>query len=91
MLATIPKGFLSDREIDLLVFVIRTHDMAFAFNNMEWGMFSHKYFPNYEIPIIEHTMWVQPPICIPKSIEETVRQMLLNQKAAGKYEYSTAS
>lgn len=35
MLATIPKGFLSDREIDLLVFVIRTHDMAFAFNNME--------------------------------------------------------
>jgi len=41
--------------------------------------------------VIEHIPWVQAPICIPKSIEDTVRQMLLEQKAAGKYEYSTAS
>lgn len=54
-------------------------------------MFSEKYFPDYEILVIEHIPWVQAPICIPKSIEDTVRQMLLDQKAAGKYEYSTAS
>ena len=35
--------------------------------------------------------WVQPPIRVPKAIEATVRKMLEEQKAAGKYEYSTAS
>jgi hypothetical protein len=91
MLATIPEDFLSDREIDLLIFVVRTRDKAFAFNDAERGTFSREYFPDYEIPVIEHTPWVQPPIRVPKAIEDTVRQMLLDQKAAGKYEYSTAS
>ena len=35
--------------------------------------------------------WVKPPNRIPKAIEDTVCQMLLDQKATGKYEYSTAS
>ena len=42
MQATIPQGFLSNCEIDLLVFVIRTRHMAFAFNNTERGTFSQK-------------------------------------------------
>ena len=54
-------------------------------------MFSNEYFPDYEIPVIEHVPWVQMPIRIHKSIEDTMRQMLLDQKAAGKYEYSTTS
>jgi len=54
-------------------------------------MFSDEFFPDYEIPVIEHVPWVQSPIRIPKSIEDMVRQMLLEQKEAGKYEYSTAS
>ena len=91
MLAMIPKDFLSDQEIDLLVFVIRTHNKAFAFNDTEWGTFSYKYFPDYKIPVIEHMLWVQPPIRIPKAIEDTIRQMLLDQKATEKYEYSTTS
>jgi len=41
--------------------------------------------------VIEHVPWVQNPICIPKSIEDMVRQMLLDQKAAGKYEHLMAS
>ena len=91
ILATIPEGFLSPREIDLLVFVLRTRDLALAFTDAERGTFSRAYYPDYEIPVIEHIPWVQPPIRVPKSIEETVRKMLLDQKAAGKYEYSTAS
>ena len=35
--------------------------------------------------------WVQAPMCIPKSIEDMVCQVLLNKKAAGKYKYSTVS
>lgn len=70
---------------------MRTRDQALAFEDSERGTFSDKYFPDYEIPVIEHVPWVQDPIRIPKAIEDTVRQMLLDQKAAGKYEYSTAS
>jgi len=62
-----------------------------AFDDSEHGTFSEKYFPDYEIPVVEHIPWVQAPICVPKAIEDTVRQMLMDQKAAGKYEYSTAS
>jgi hypothetical protein len=91
ILTSVPKGFLKPREIDLLVFVLQTRQQALAFEDSERGTFSDKYFPDYEIPVIEHTPWVQAPIRIPKSIEDTVRQMLLEQKAAGKYEYSTAS
>ena len=88
---SVPKDFLLPREIDLLVFVLRTRDQALAFEDSERGTFSDKYFPDYDIPVIEHVPWVQDPIRIPKAIEDTVRQMLLDQKAAGKYEYSTAS
>ena len=91
MLAMIPEDFLSDQEIDLWIFVIRTHNKAFAFNDTERGTFSWKYFPDYKIPVIEHTPWVKPPIHIPKAIEDTIHQMLLDQKAMGKYEYSTTS
>ena len=62
-----------------------------AFEDSEQGTFSDSYFPDYEIPVIEHVPWVQAPIRIPKSIEDNVRQMLLEQKATGKYEYSSAS
>ena len=91
ILSSVPKDFLQTREIDLLVYVLRERELALAFEDSERGTFSDKYFPDYEIPVIEHTPWVQAPIRVPKAIEETVRQMLLDQKAAGKYEYSTAS
>jgi len=74
-----------------LVFVLQTRQQALAFEDSKRGTFSDEYFPDYEIPVIEHIPWVQAPIRIPKSIKDTVRQMLLDQKAAGKYEYSTAS
>ena len=91
ILTSVPHGFLRPREINLLVFVLQTRQQALAFEDSERGTFSDKYFPDYKIPVIEHIPWVQAPIRIPKSIEDTVRQMLLDQKAAGKYEYSTAS
>jgi hypothetical protein len=75
MLKTIPDGFLSSLELDLLVSVIRTREAAIAFTDTEQ----------------EHTPWVQAPIWIPKAIEETVWKMLIEQRDAGKYEYSTAS
>ncbi|GLB39425.1 putative transposition, RNA-mediated [Lyophyllum shimeji] len=91
ILKTVPPGFLSDRELDLLVEVLWNRDQALAFEDAERGTFSDKYFPDYEIPLIEHTPWVQEPIRIPKAIESTVRDMLNTQIAAKKYEPSSAS
>ena len=91
ILSSSPKDFLRPREIDLLVYILRSRELALAFEDSERGTFSDKYFPDYEIPVIEHIPWVQAPIRVPKAIEDTVRQMLQEQKAAGKYEYSTAS
>jgi hypothetical protein len=91
MLRTVPDSFLLPREIDLLVYILSNRERGIAFTDAERGTFSRDYFPDYEIPVIEHTPWVQPPIRIPKAIEDTVRQMLTDQRDAGKYEYSTAS
>lgn len=91
MLSMISEDFLLPLEIDLLVFVIRNRERSIAFNDAERGTFSREYFPDYEIRVIEHTPWVQAPIRIPKAIEGTVHDMLIEQKNAGKYEYLTAS
>ncbi|RDB15232.1 Retrovirus-related Pol polyprotein from transposon 17.6 [Hypsizygus marmoreus] len=91
ILSSVPAGFLQPREIDLLVDVLRTRELGLAFVDSEHGTFSDEFYPDYKIPVIEHTPWVQDPIRIPKSIEGTVREMLTTQKAAGKYEPSTAS
>jgi len=72
ILTTVPKDFLQPREIDLLVYVLQERELALAFEDSERGTFSDKYFPDYEIPVIEHIPWVQAPIRVPKAIEETV-------------------
>ena len=90
-MTSVLKDFIQPWEIDLLVFVLQNRQKALAFEDSERSTFSDEYFPDYEIPVIEHVPWVQNPIHIPKSIEDTVQQMLLEQKAAGKYEYLTAS
>jgi hypothetical protein len=91
MLKTIPKNFLLPHEIDLLVYILRNWEAAIAFTDAEQGTFSRTYFPDYEIPVIEHTPWVQLPIQILKAIEAMVRKMLEEQRATGKYKYSSAS
>ena len=91
MLKMIPKDFSLPRKIDLLVFILRNHKQSIAFKDAERGTFTRKYFPDYEIPVIEYTPLVQVLIQIPKAIEGMVRDMLIEQKNAGKYEYSTTS
>ena len=91
ILQSVPDGFLSSREIDLLIFVLRSRDKAIAFEDRERGTFSREYYPDYEIPVIEHIPWFLPPIRVPKVIEADVWRILEEQKAAGKYEVSTAS
>jgi hypothetical protein len=73
IISTIPQNFLSPQEIDLLTYVLHSRDKALAFKDCERGMFSHEYYPDYEIPVIEHIPWFKPPIRVPKAIEAEVR------------------
>jgi hypothetical protein len=91
ILSGIPSGFLHPREVDLLIHILDVCQQGLVFVDMERGTFSAEYFPDYEIPVIEHTPWIQPPIRIPKAIEAEVRELIEEQRAAGKFEYSTAS
>ncbi|KAI0323293.1 hypothetical protein GY45DRAFT_1227952, partial [Cubamyces sp. BRFM 1775] len=68
ILSSIPEGFLRDAEVDLLAYVLIERQMAIAFSDDERGTFNREYFPDYVIPVIEHTPWVRPPIPIPKAI-----------------------
>jgi hypothetical protein len=86
LISKIPEKFLLDREIDLLIHVLKRRETAIAWTDSERGTFSRKYFPDYEIPVIEHTPWSLPPIRIPKAIEGEVRAILERQRAAGNYE-----
>ncbi|KZT05480.1 uncharacterized protein LAESUDRAFT_609460, partial [Laetiporus sulphureus 93-53] len=88
ILHMIPANFLWSEEIDLLIHVLDINQQAVAWTDAERGTFSRKYFPDYEIPVIKHTPWVNKPIPIPRAIEEKVRAVLRSQEAAGKYEHS---
>ena len=91
MLSTIPAGFLWPAEIDLLVDVIVRREKAIAFCDNERGVLSRKIFPDYEIPVIEHTPWSIAPIRFPSAIAEDVRKLLKEQELAGKYEMGYSS
>lgn len=67
ILSSISAGFLLPREIDLFVFILWARQSAIAFTDSERGTFSPEYYPDYEIPVIEHIPWVQDPIRIPQA------------------------
>lgn len=91
ILATVPTDFLRPAELDLLVYVLSERQAAIAFTDNERGIFNREYFPDYVIPVIEHTPWVRSPIPIPKAIERDVEKLIREQTLAGKYEQSAAS
>lgn len=86
MLRSIPAGFLSAAEVDLMVDVLVRREKALAFCDNERGVLSRAHFPDYEIPVIEHTPWAINPIRFPAAIADDVRRLLREQVLAGKYE-----
>ena len=91
LLDTIPKDFLSSSEINLLAYVVDTQQLAFTFTFAEKGIFKQEYYPNYEIPTIEHMPWQQLPVRIPKALEDVLQAEILEQKGAGWFEDTTSS
>ncbi|KAJ3739859.1 hypothetical protein DFH05DRAFT_1406424 [Lentinula detonsa] len=91
MLKSIEASSLSKQEIDLIAWVVVQREYAFAFNHAEKGSFSREYFPDYEIPTIEHVPWQSKPIPIPKAIYDDVVAVIRDNEAAGRFEPTTSS
>ena len=92
ILANIPAHSpLRPQELDLLVFILANRQSALAFSDNERGTFNREYFPDYVIPVIEHTPWVQAPIPIPKAIEGKVTKILESHFGSGRYEQSCSA
>ncbi|EPS96592.1 hypothetical protein FOMPIDRAFT_59869 [Fomitopsis schrenkii] len=88
ILATMPPGFVLDSKLDLFVHLLDINQAALAWTEEEHGTFSTTYFPDYEIPVIEHILWACPPIKIP--MEAKLQVVTQHQIDASNYEHSSA-
>jgi hypothetical protein len=91
MIGNIPNGFLTKTELELILHVIFEYEDAFAFNDVERGTFSSKYYPNYVMRTVPHVPWRESPIRLPRAKEATIMQLLDEQRLGGKYEFCTSS
>lgn len=88
---SVPENFLSEEEIDLLVWVVGQNQDAFAFDDSERGTFDPKYFPDYVMETVKHDAWQQAPIRIPEALKQKVTEMLNDQLKSGNLEHSRSS
>jgi hypothetical protein len=88
IISNIPNNFLTEQELDLLLFVVARQEEALAFEEAERGIFKQEYFPDYIMETVPHKPWVLPPISPPKAIISTIIQMVKDQLKAGKYKSS---
>lgn len=90
MLDSIEPGALTPDETNLIAFVVVKRGKAFAWNYAEKGYFSREYYPDYEIPTIEHVPWQANPIKIPNAIYDVIA-VIQDNEAAGRFEPTTSS
>ena len=91
MMLKIEPGLLTEAETNLIAFVIVSREQVFAFDYAEKGMFSRNYYPDYEIPTIEHTPWQRKPIFMPQAIIDEVKKIIREQEEAGRFKPMTSS
>ena len=51
LVSKIPKRFLMDDEISLLLWVVAENETSIAFDNSERGTYKSEYFPDYVITV----------------------------------------
>ena len=87
----IDQGFLRPEEVKLFNYVIQKNERALAFEDIERGTLSDKYFSDYVIPTIPHKPWEYKNIPIPPGIMDKVLEVLKLKIDAGVYEPSESS
>lgn len=86
-----PDGFLWPEEEKLVHHIIRTHELAFAWDESEKGHFRSDYFEPLRLPVLPHTPWAEKNIPIPPGIRDKVIAAVKEKIASGVYEPSNSS
>ena len=87
----INDGFLLPEEEKLFTHVMQLNERALAFEDIERGTLSDKYFSDYVIPTVPHQPWEYRNMPIPPGIMEQVLDVLKLKIDAGVYEPSESS
>jgi hypothetical protein len=83
--------FLWPEEKKLMHNFMMQQNEAFAWDDSERGSFRHDFFPPVEFPVIEHKVWVERSIPIPRGQLDMVCKLIKNKVDAGVYEPSNSS
>lgn len=84
-------GFLLPEELKLILWIIKTQEFAFAWDETEKGKLSILFFDPIRIPTVEHIPWIIRNIPIPPGIFEQVIRIIKEKIASGVYEPSNSS
>ena len=83
--------FLLEEERKLMHNYMMLHEKNFAWEDSERGTLRHDFFPPVEIPTVEHEVWVERTIPIPRGQLEEFCKVIKKKIDAGVYEPSNAS
>jgi hypothetical protein len=83
--------FLWLEERKLMHHFMMLQEIAFAWDDSERGSVRHDFFPPVEIPVIDHKVWVEWSIPIPRGQLEEFCRVIKNKIDAGVYEPSNSS
>ncbi|KIK18723.1 hypothetical protein PISMIDRAFT_14158 [Pisolithus microcarpus 441] len=86
-----PAKFLWPLELELVQWLVQTHETAFTWETSEQGTFREDMFPPLKIPMLPHKPWVKCNIPIPPTIFCDVIQIIKEKIATGIYKPSTLS
>ncbi|KZT60122.1 hypothetical protein CALCODRAFT_429918, partial [Calocera cornea HHB12733] len=84
-------NFLWPEEERLVAWILRTHEFAFSWEEIEIGRFRDDYFSPVVFPVIEHTPWQEKNIPIPPALVPSVIQTIREKIQAGAYEPAHSS
>jgi hypothetical protein len=85
------ENFLWDEERKLMHNFMMMHQDAFAWKDSERGNLRQDFFPPVEIPTVEHEVWVERTIPIPRGQLEEFCKVIKMKIDAGVYEPSNSS
>ncbi|KAJ6587901.1 hypothetical protein B0H19DRAFT_853947, partial [Mycena capillaripes] len=76
-------GFLWKEENKLMHHFVDLHKNTFVWTDAERGTWKEEFFPNVEIPTVEHKVWIEKPIPIPRGQLEEFCEVIKKKIDAG--------
>jgi hypothetical protein len=86
-----PEGFLWDKEVKLVEWLVKEQENAFIWEEAEKGRFDPEYFDPILLPTLDHIPWVFRIIPIPPGIYDKVLQIIWDKIVTGVYKDSNSS